>query len=50
MGRQEHVRRQNVDVVIGNDRTFCFDGFDDAAASTLEYLPENSSPPGNRQN
>ena len=33
MRRQEHMKRQNVDVVIGDDKSFCFDGFDDAASS-----------------
>ena len=30
------MKRQHVDVVIGINRTFCFDGFDNAAASTLD--------------
>ena len=30
------MKRQNVDVVIGNNRIFCFDGFDNVAAGTLD--------------
>ena len=33
------MKRQNVDVVIGNTMTDCFYGFDDAAASTLGIEP-----------
>ena len=30
------MKRQTVDVVIGNNRTICFDGFDNATAITLD--------------
>ena len=32
------MKRQNVDVVIGNNKTFCFHGFDNATASILDIL------------
>ena len=38
MRRLEHMKKQNVDVVIGDNRTFCFDGFDNAAASILDFF------------
>ena len=38
MRRSEHMQRRDVDVVIGNNRTLCCDGFDNAAASTLDIL------------
>ena len=33
MRRLEHMQKQYIDVVIRNNRTFSFDGFNDAAAS-----------------
>ena len=30
------MKRQNVDAVIENKKSFCFDGFDNAAASMLD--------------
>ena len=38
MRRSEHMKRHDVDAVIGNNRILCFDGFDNAAASTLDIL------------
>ena len=32
------MNKHDVDVLIGHNRTFCFDGFDNAAASTLDNL------------
>ena len=41
MRRKVHMKRRNVDVVIGDIMTDCFNGFDDAAASTLGIEPSN---------
>ena len=32
------MKRQNVDLVIENNRIFCFNGFDNTAASILDIL------------
>ena len=32
------MRSQNVDMVIGNNKTFCCDGFDNAVASIFDIL------------
>ena len=38
MRHQEHMKKEHVDVVIGDKESFCFDGFDNAASSILDIL------------